>query len=114
MLSFVNNYVTLVATEQVVAVRGLHYCNRFRVLTNCVVKKGQVTKTAKKRTNEGAAIRRLRTEAGMSQEHLARRVGVTTHTIWTLENDPRANPRLETLRAIARALGVPLSKVVGD
>ena len=53
-------------------------------------------------------------EAGMSQEHLARRVGVTTHTIWTLENDPRANPRLETLRAIARALGVPLSKVVGD
>jgi hypothetical protein len=52
MLSFVNNYVTLVATEQVAAVRGLHYRNRFRVLTNWVVKKGQVTKTAKKRTNE--------------------------------------------------------------
>jgi transcriptional regulator with XRE-family HTH domain len=78
------------------------------------VKKGQLTKTAKKRTSEGVAIRRLRTEAGMSQEHLARRVGVTTHTIWTLENDPSANPRLETLRAIARALGVPLSTVVGD
>ncbi len=78
------------------------------------MKKGQLTKTAKKRTSEGAAIRRLRIEAGISQEHLARRVGVTTHTIWTLENDPNANPRLETLRAIARALGVPVCKVVGD
>jgi transcriptional regulator with XRE-family HTH domain len=84
------------------------------VLGNWAVKKGHLTKIAKKRTSEGAAIRRLRTEAGMSQEHLARRVGVTTHTIWTIENNPRANPRLETLRAIARALGVPLSKVVDD
>ena len=74
----------------------------------------QLTKTAKKRTNEGAVIRRLRMEAGISQEHLARRVGLTTHTIWRLENDPGANPRLETLRAIARALGVRLSEVIGD
>lgn len=66
----------------------------------------------KKRTTEGAAIRRFRLKAGMSQEHLARRVGVTTHTIWRLENDPVANPRLETLRAIAGALGVTLSKLV--
>jgi DNA-binding XRE family transcriptional regulator len=73
-----------------------------------------LTKTAKKRTREGVGIRRLRIEAGMSQEHLAQRVGVTTHTIWTIENDPNANPRLETLRSIARALGVPLSKIVCD
>lgn len=78
------------------------------------MKKSQLIKTAKKRTSEGVAIRRLRIAAGMSQEHLAQRVGVTTHTIWTLENDPRANPRLDTLRAIARALGVPVCKVVGD
>ncbi len=89
-------------------------CNRFDGLARCVLKTGELTKTAKKRTNEGAAIRRLRMEAGISQEHLARRVGVTTHTIWRLENDPRANPRLETLRSIARALSVPLSEVVGD
>lgn len=84
------------------------------MLTNCLVKKDPLIKVAKKRTSEGVAIRRLRIEAGMSQEHLAQRVGVTTHTIWTLENDPNANPRLETLRAIARALGVPVCKVVGD
>ena len=68
----------------------------------------------KKRTSEGAAIRRLRTKAGISQEQLARRVGVTTHTIWRLENDPTANPRLETLRAVARPLGVAVSQLVGD
>ena len=73
-----------------------------------------MTKALKKRTSHGVAIRRLRIEAGMSQEQLAQRVGVTTHTIWTLENHPDANPRLETLRSIARALGVPLSKVVCD
>ena len=67
---------------------------------------------AKKRTAEGAAIRRLRLKAGISQENLARQVGVTTHTIWRLENDPSANPRLETLRAIAKALDVALSKLV--
>lgn len=67
---------------------------------------------AKKRTAEGAAIRRLRQKAGMSQECLARLVGVTANTIWRLENNPVANPRLETLRAIARALGVTLSELV--
>jgi transcriptional regulator with XRE-family HTH domain len=55
---------------------------------------------------EGARIRRLRAKSGMSQEDLARRVGVTTHTIWRLENGRSFNPRLDTLRAIAKALGV--------
>jgi DNA-binding XRE family transcriptional regulator len=98
----------------VTARSDFHYGNRFSALTYCLVKTNELIKTGKKRTNEGAAIRRLRTEAGISQEHLARRVGVTTHTIWRLENDPSANPRLETLRSIARALSVPLSQVIGD
>jgi transcriptional regulator with XRE-family HTH domain len=55
---------------------------------------------------EGGRIRRLRMKSGMSQEDLARRVGVTTHTIWRLENGGTFNPRLDTLRAIAKALGV--------
>lgn len=86
----------------------------FTIATNEFVKTDPLIRATKKRTSEGAAIRRLRTKAGISQEHLARRVGVTAHTIWRLENDPTANPRLETLRAIARALGVGLSHLVGD
>jgi transcriptional regulator with XRE-family HTH domain len=55
---------------------------------------------------EGTRIRRLRLKLRLTQEGLAHQVGVTTHTIWRLENDPIFNPRLETLRAIAKALGV--------
>jgi transcriptional regulator with XRE-family HTH domain len=61
---------------------------------------------------EGEKIRRLRLKTGMSQEGLAQRVGVTTHTIWRLENGPTFNPRLETLRALAKALGVPLKELL--
>ena len=48
----------------------------------------------------------------MSQESLAQRVGVTTHTIWRLENGPTFNPRFETLRALAKALGIPLKELL--
>ncbi len=58
---------------------------------------------------EGARIRRLRLKQQLTQEGLAQRVGVTTHTIWRLENDPIFNPRLETLRAIGKALGVDVT-----
>jgi transcriptional regulator with XRE-family HTH domain len=61
---------------------------------------------------EGERIRRLRLRAGMSQESLAQRVGVTSRTIWRLENGPNFNPRLETLRALAEALGVPLKELL--
>jgi transcriptional regulator with XRE-family HTH domain len=56
----------------------------------------------------GTNLRRLRIKAGITQENLARQVGVTTHTIWRLENDPAANPRLQTLRDVAKALGVTI------
>jgi transcriptional regulator with XRE-family HTH domain len=61
---------------------------------------------------EGAKIRRLRLKAGISQESLAQRVGVTTHTIWRLENGPTFNPRLETLRALAKTLGVSVKELL--
>ena len=67
-----------------------------------------------KGSSEGKKIRELRVKAGVTQEDLARRVGVTVHTIWRLENDPRVNPRLATLRAVAKALGVALSEIVRD
>jgi transcriptional regulator with XRE-family HTH domain len=60
-------------------------------------------------SREGKRLRQLRLKAGKSQEELARRVGVTTHTIWRLENNPVFNPRLETLRSLADALGINVS-----
>jgi len=58
---------------------------------------------------EGVRLRRRRSKLGLTQEELARRVGVTTHTIWRLENLPLFNPRIGTLQAIAKALGVSVS-----
>jgi transcriptional regulator with XRE-family HTH domain len=60
----------------------------------------------------GKNLRRLRIKAGITQENLAREVGLTTHTIWRLENDPAANPRLQTLMDVAKALGVTIYELL--
>ena len=49
--------------------------------------------------------RRLRVAAGLSQAELAEAASVTKSTVAAIEQG-RANPRLDTLEAIARALGV--------
>jgi transcriptional regulator with XRE-family HTH domain len=67
----------------------------------------------KQSSPEGVKIRRRRLKLRLTQEELARIVGVTTHTIWRLENDPAFNPRLQTLRAIARALEVDIADLLG-
>ena len=64
------------------------------------------------RPQVGTNLRQLRVKAGITQENLARQVGVTTHTIWRIENDPAANPRLKALQAVAQALGVTISKLL--
>ena len=57
-------------------------------------------------------IRRFRFRAKLTQEQLARRVGVTTHTIWRLENSNDISARLSTLRGLARALQVDISELL--
>lgn len=49
--------------------------------------------------------RRLRVAAGLSQAELAEAASITKSTVAAIEQG-RANPRLDTLEAIARALGV--------
>ena len=48
---------------------------------------------------------RLRAEAGLTQRGLAERIGVRPRRITELETG-KANPTLDTLNTIARALGV--------
>jgi transcriptional regulator with XRE-family HTH domain len=73
-----------------------------------------MTKSKSKCSPEGPRLRRLRLKLQFTQEGLAQRVGVTTHTIWRLENDPVFSPRLETLRAIAKALGVEVAFILSS
>lgn len=58
----------------------------------------------------GAAIRRLRTEAGLSQEELAHRADLHPTWISHLETG-RRNPSWSTMERIAEALGVKLSEI---
>jgi predicted ATPase/transcriptional regulator with XRE-family HTH domain len=54
----------------------------------------------------GAVLRRQRIAAGLSQEELAERSGVSVRGISDLEHGRRATPRLSTLRLLADALGL--------
>ena len=55
---------------------------------------------------------RLRTEKKLSQEELAKRVGVTQSAIWQYENG-EATPKIKIAVDIARQLGVTVEALVG-
>jgi transcriptional regulator with XRE-family HTH domain len=58
-------------------------------------------------------IKRLRKEKGLSQQALADRVGVTAAYITMLERGKKTNPSLDKLRKLAKALGVPVTELLG-
>lgn len=57
-------------------------------------------------------IKRIRKEAGLNQQELADRAGISKSQIWRLEKGEQKNPTLETLIPIATALGVSLDEIV--
>ena len=61
----------------------------------------------------GRRLRELREARGLTLSELARVAGVGKATLSGLENGTR-DPRLETLYAIAAALGVPMSALTLD
>ncbi len=58
-------------------------------------------------------IKALRQEKGLSQKALADQVGVTDAYITMLEGGKRKNPSLEILKKLAKALGVPVTELLG-
>src|SRR5687768_4846527 len=58
------------------------------------------------RTSFGALLRRLRSAAGLSQEELAERSGVSRNGISDLERGLSQAPRFETVRLLADGLGI--------
>ncbi|MEQ0559776.1 tetratricopeptide repeat protein [Amycolatopsis sp. NEAU-NG30] len=53
-----------------------------------------------------ALLKRLRLAAGLTQEALAERAGVSPRAVSDLERDPRRVPRLDTVRLLADALAL--------
>ena len=54
----------------------------------------------------GIRLKTLREQAGLTQQELAFRSGLSIAVITHLEQGRKADPRLSTLRALAEALGV--------
>ena len=58
-------------------------------------------------------IKRRRTELGLSQRALAKRVGVSDAYITQLETRERINPSLHVLKKLAKALKMTVGELVG-
>ncbi|MGW0565143.1 helix-turn-helix domain-containing protein [Streptomyces sp. NPDC003016] len=65
-------------------------------------------------TTIGDRIRSLREFRDVTQEQLAQRAGVSVDTVRKLEQGIRQSARINTLRALARALDVQLERLVGQ
>ena len=59
-------------------------------------------------------LKRLRQAAGISQQELASRAGLSVSLVAKLEHGKEANPRLSTLYDLADILGAKLSELVPD
>jgi transcriptional regulator with XRE-family HTH domain len=57
-------------------------------------------------------LRRERKNAGLTQRALAQKAGITELTLMKLELGQERNPKLRTIRRIARALGVGYDKLI--
>lgn len=58
-------------------------------------------------------IRGLRDAKGLTQVELAKRAKVTRGYLAQLEAGYKTNPSLPTLRKLAKALGVPVTELLG-
>ena len=57
-------------------------------------------------------IKKLREKLGLSQEKLARLADVSNNTIVNIEAGKQQNPTVETIKKIAKALGVSIEELV--
>lgn len=62
----------------------------------------------------GKQVRALREALGMRQEDLAVKAELTTSTVAMIEQGKTGDPRLSTLRALAKALGVSLDELTKE
>jgi transcriptional regulator with XRE-family HTH domain len=61
---------------------------------------------------DGRRLREIRESQGLSREDLAQMAGIKSGIIYKLETKRNNNPKLKTLSAIARALGVRVADLI--
>ena len=58
-------------------------------------------------------IKKYRNKLSLTQEALARKADISYNTIIKLESKGITDPRMETLKKLARALGISIDELVG-
>lgn len=57
-------------------------------------------------------IKKYRAKRGISQDKLSKLAGITLHTITKIESGATHDPRIETVKKIADALGVSIDDLM--
>lgn len=57
-------------------------------------------------------LKKHRDMLGISQDKLSKLAGVTVHTVTKIEIGATSDPRIETLKKIAKALGVGVEQLI--
>jgi transcriptional regulator with XRE-family HTH domain len=57
-------------------------------------------------------IKKYRDKKGISQDKLSKLAGITLHTITKIESGATSDPRIETVKKIANALGVSIDDLI--
>ncbi|PJC02206.1 MAG: XRE family transcriptional regulator [Candidatus Komeilibacteria bacterium CG_4_9_14_0_8_um_filter_36_9] len=57
-------------------------------------------------------VKKLREAKGLSQEKLARLADVANNTLIKMESGENQNPTLDTLKKVAKALGVSIEELI--
>lgn len=64
------------------------------------------------KNNIAKTVKKLREKAGLSQEKLARLADVSNNTLINIEAGKQDNPTIDTLKKVAKALGVPIEDLI--
>jgi transcriptional regulator with XRE-family HTH domain len=59
-------------------------------------------------------LKQLRKAAGLTQQGLAMKAGLSVSAVVQIENGTIPDPRISTLRALAKAMGVTLDQLAGE
>lgn len=63
-------------------------------------------------SNISKTLRKLRGQKGLTQEKLARLADVSNNTVIKIEAGKNQNPTLETLKRLAKALGISVDDLI--
>jgi transcriptional regulator with XRE-family HTH domain len=67
---------------------------------------------SKEKSTIGKNIKKYREKLGISQDKLSKLAGMTFHTITKIESGATPDPRIETVKKIADALGVGIDDLI--